>query len=609
VKAQQVKNAVIVPVGAKGGFVCKRLPLNGSRQDTMQAVQKCYKTFIRGLLSVTDNLVSGEVVPPQNVIRYDGDDPYLVVAADKGTATFSDLANEVAEEHQFWLGDAFASGGSQGYDHKKMGITARGGWVSVQRHFREMNVDVQAEPFTVIGIGDMAGDVFGNGMLLSDKIRLVAAFNHRHIFIDPTPNEALSFEERQRLFLLPQSSWEDYKSELISEGGGVYARDLKSITMTPQMAEVFGISEAKLSPTEFIHALLKAPVDLLWNGGIGTYVKSSAEENLKVGDKANDLLRVNGKQLGCKVLGEGGNLGATQLGRIEAAQNGVRLNTDFIDNAGGVDCSDHEVNIKILLAGLVQNGTLTEAARNTFLESMTEEISELVLSNNANQVRVLGLAEHESHRRLGEYRRLITRLENGPLDRALEFLPDDEALQERGLNDKGLTRPELAVLLCYTKAELKETLAGSPLSENPYALKEAYTAFPKTLVDRYKKEVQEHRLIRQIAATQMSNSIVHRVGITVVQRMMDTSGADIHQTLSAYLVVKNLFNLDELWESIEDLPQVNHETQLELFFSVQRLLRRSMRLLLRQSHCMLNVGEVIARYQEGVNFFLNNVAV
>lgn len=607
VKAQQVKNAVIVPVGAKGCFVCKRLPARASRQDTMHAVQNCYKTFIRGLLSVTDNLEKGQVIPPENVIRFDGDDPYLVVAADKGTATFSDLANQVAREHQFWLGDAFASGGSQGYDHKKMGITARGGWVSVQQHFREMNINTQTDPFTVIGIGDMAGDVFGNGMLLSQKIRLVAAFNHRHIFIDPNPHEATSYEERQRLFNLPQSSWEDYKTQLISAGGGVFGRDLKFIKITPQMAQRFQIKEEKLTPTALIHQLLQAPVDLIWNGGIGTYVKSSQEENLKVGDKANDVLRVDGRQLRCKVLGEGGNLGATQLGRIEAAQHGVRLNTDFIDNAGGVDCSDHEVNIKILLADLMQQGKLDESARNILLEQMTGQVAALVLKNNANQVRVLGLAQHESHRRLGEYRRLISRLEQGPLDRALEFLPDDEELHERGLDGKGLTRPELAVLMCYTKAELKETLAHSPLAKSQYALNEAYTAFPLTLVTQFASAIHDHRLIQQIAATQMSNSIVHRVGITVVQRMRDTSGADIHQTLSAYLVVKNILNLDVLWADIEALTDVAHDVQLQLFFAVQRLLRRSMRLLLRQSHSVLDVAQVIHRYQVGVDFFFSHV--
>ncbi|MEC8012158.1 MAG: NAD-glutamate dehydrogenase [Pseudomonadota bacterium] len=606
VKAQQVKNAVIVPVGAKGCFVCKRLPQNVSRQETMEAVQHCYKTFIRGLLSVTDNLVKGEVVPPQNVIRFDSDDPYLVVAADKGTATFSDLANEVAHEHDFWMGDAFASGGSRGYDHKKMGITAKGGWVSVQRHFRELNIDIQAEPFTAIGIGDMAGDVFGNGMLLSKHTRLCAAFNHRHIFIDPNPNESKSFEERRRLFNLPQSSWEDYKSDLISAGGGIFSRDLKSINITPQMAERFGITASKLTPTELINALLKAPVDLIWNGGIGTYVKSSSEENLRVGDKANDLTRVNGNQLRCRVFGEGGNLGCTQLGRIEAAKTGVKLNTDFIDNAGGVDCSDHEVNIKILLAALMQEGRLDEDSRNTLLESMTDEVSGLVLSNNANQVRALGLAEHESAKRLEEYRRLIHRLEAGSLDRALEFLPDEEELQERGLAGHGLTRPELAVLLCYSKAELKEALAQSSLTESQYALNEAYTAFPESLVNKYEADIRSHRLIKQIAATQMSNSLIHRVGVTAVQRMID-GGANIEQTLASYLAVKNILKTDELWAEIDNSKQLTHELQVKMFFAVQGLLRRSMRLILRQSHGNIDIEGNIKRYEAGVNFFFSNI--
>jgi len=608
VKAQQVKNAVIVPVGAKGGFVCKRLPKNVDRNTTMAAVKACYQTFIRGLLSVTDNLINGEIVPPEGVVRHDPDDPYLVVAADKGTATFSDLANEVAEQHNFWMGDAFASGGSQGYDHKKMGITARGAWVSVQRHFREIDIDVQKVPFTVIGIGDMAGDVFGNGMLLSETIQLIAAFNHKHIFIDPTPLESRSFEERRRLFNLPQSSWEDYNQALISQGGGVFSRDLKSITITPQMKNRFSFTASYMTPTELIHELMQSKVDLIWNGGIGTYVKASFEENLKVGDKANDALRVNGNQLQCKVFGEGGNLGLTQLGRIEASHGGVLLHTDFIDNAGGVDCSDHEVNIKILLAALIERGELTTESRNSLLVDMTDAVSELVLHNNAYQVRTLSLAMHDSVNRLGEYRRLISRLEQGPLDRALEYLPTDELLHERSLNNNGLTKPELATIMCYAKAELKEALAVSPIAQTVYAIKEAYKAFPQRLVNDYPKEIKQHRLIKQLAATQLSNAMIHTVGITIVQRMLDTTGADINATTSAFLVIKNLIGLDNLWNQIEDLTGiVDYQVQRGLFLNVRRLLRRTMRLLLRQSHCTLNVTNTIQRYQEGVDCFFDQV--
>ncbi|HSX69374.1 MAG TPA: NAD-glutamate dehydrogenase domain-containing protein, partial [Pseudomonas sp.] len=423
VKAQQVKNAVIVPMGAKGGFIPRRLPLGGTRDDIQAEAIACYRIFISGLLDVTDNLKEGKVVPPEGVVRHDPDDPYLVVAADKGTATFSDIANGIAQDYGFWLGDAFASGGSAGYDHKGMGITAKGGWVSVQRHFRERGIDVQKDPVTVIGIGDMAGDVFGNGLLLSDQLQMVAAFNHLHIFIDPNPDPARSFAERQRMFALPRSSWADYDAKLISEGGGIFLRSAKSIAISPQMKARFDIAADKLAPNELINALLKAPVDLLWNGGIGTYVKSSKESHADVGDKANDGLRVNGNELRAKVVGEGGNLGMTQLGRVEYGLNGGASNTDFIDNAGGVDCSDHEVNIKILLGEIVAAGDMTGKQRNTLLAEMTDDVGNLVLGNNYKQTQALSLAERRARERLAEYKRLMAALEAaGKLDRALEFL-------------------------------------------------------------------------------------------------------------------------------------------------------------------------------------------
>ncbi len=448
VKAQQVKNTVIVPVGAKGGFVCKQLPTEGGREAFFTEGQECYRIFIRGLLDITDNIVNGDLVPPVDVVRHDEDDPYLVVAADKGTATFSDTANAIAIEYGFWLGDAFASGGSNGYDHKKMGITARGAWESVKRHFREVGIDCQTTDFTCVGIGDMAGDVFGNGMLLSEHTQLVAAFNHMHIFIDPTPDSATSFVERQRLFNLPRSSWEDYNKELISKGGGIFARSAKSISLTPEIKKMLATDKDAMTPTELIKCLLKMPVDLIWNGGIGTYVKASSETHAEVGDRANDGLRVNGGELKAKIIGEGGNLGCTQLGRIEYAANGGRINTDFVDNVGGVDCSDNEVNIKILLNALVAEGEMTLKQRNRLLEEMTDEVAQIVLQDCKDQTRTISVTQVRGAEQLKEQIRFINYLEKeGKLDRALEFLPTEEELSERLASGRGLTRPELSVLV------------------------------------------------------------------------------------------------------------------------------------------------------------------
>lgn len=596
VKAQQVKNSVIVPVGAKGGFVAKRLPQD-DRDAFMAEGIACYKMFISGLLDVTDNLVEGEVVPPDLVVRHDEDDPYLVVAADKGTATFSDISNGIAGERGFWLGDAFASGGSVGYDHKKMGITARGAWVSVQRHFRERGINVQTDDITAIAIGDMGGDVFGNGMLQSEHIKLVAAFNHLHIFVDPDPQDVkATFEERKRLFELPRSSWTDYKSDLISKGGGIFARSAKSIAISAEMKKAFNISADQMSPNDLINALLKAPVDLIWNGGIGTYVKGSDETHADVGDKANDALRINGKDLNVKVIGEGGNLGITQQARIEFGLKGEGSSfTDFIDNAGGVDCSDHEVNIKILLNGLVSGGDMTTKQRNQLLEEMTDDVSDLVLTNNYRQTQAIALAYREAKTRTDEYRRLMNDLEKqGKLNRELEFLPSEEQLAERKTQKLGLTRPELSVLISYTKGDLKEMLNNEEISNNPYLAKAVETAFPGVLVERFEDAMYSHRLRSEIVATQLANEMVNRMGITYVNRMRDSTGAEINSIVKAYVAARDVFRMNELWEQIEALDyKVSSEIQEKMMYSLMRLVRRGSRWFLRNRRREINLeGEV-----------------
>lgn len=602
VKAQQVKNAVIVPVGAKGGFVCKRPMPNATREELQQEGIACYRLFIQGLLDITDNLVGGEVVPPEQVVRKDPDDTYLVVAADKGTATFSDIANEISERYNFWLGDAFASGGSVGYDHKKMGITARGAWVSVERHFREMGVNTQETDFTVVGVGDMAGDVFGNGMLLSEHIQLTAAFNHLHIFIDPNPDSAASFVERKRLFNLERSSWEDYEAGLISEGGGIFKRSAKSIPISVQMRERFDIEAQSLPPNELITAVLKAPVDLLWNGGIGTYVKSAREQDSDVGDKANDAVRINGGDLRCKVVGEGGNLGLTQLGRIEYAMQGGRCNTDFIDNAGGVDCSDHEVNIKILLNAVVARGDLTAKHRNKLLEEMTDSVSELVLENNYRQAQAISLAESEAALRMNEYIRIIDRLEEqGRLDRALEFIPTGEELVERRAQGRGLTRPELSVLISYSKGILKEELSASPLSNDSYLSRAIEGAFPHRLLEEYGEEIHGHGLRREIIATQIANDLINRVGVSFVGRLAGTTGTTIPEIAAAYVTTRDIFGLSDQWQSIEEHDhQVETGAQMAVMSELVRLTRRACRWLLRNRRHELDPAQAIAEFKPGV---------
>ncbi len=598
VKAQQVKNSVIVPVGAKGGFLPRRLPLGGSRDEIAAEGIACYRIFISGLLDITDNLKDGALVPPLNVVRHDDDDPYLVVAADKGTATFSDIANGIAIDYGFWLGDAFASGGSAGYDHKKMGITAKGAWVGVQRHFRERGINVQEDSITVVGVGDMAGDVFGNGLLMSDKLQLVAAFNHMHIFIDPNPNPATSFVERQRMFDLPRSAWTDYDTSIMSEGGGIFSRSAKSIAISPQMQERFDIKADKLTPTELLNALLKAPVDLLWNGGIGTYVKASTESHADVGDKANDALRVNGNELRCKVVGEGGNLGMTQLGRVEFGLNGGGSNTDFIDNAGGVDCSDHEVNIKILLNEVVQAGDMTDKQRNQLLASMTDEVGNLVLGNNYKQTQALSLAARRAYARIAEYKRLMGDLEGrGKLDRAIEFLPTEEQLAERIAEGHGLTRPELSVLISYSKIDLKEQLLGSLVPDDDYLTRDMETAFPPSLVSKFSEAMRRHRLKREIVSTQIANDLVNHMGITFVQRLKESTGMSPANVAGAYVIVRDIFHLPHWFRQIEALDyQVAADVQLELMDELMRLGRRATRWFLRARRNEQNAARDVAHF-------------
>ncbi|MBA2656877.1 MAG: NAD-glutamate dehydrogenase [Tatlockia sp.] len=601
-KAQQVKNAVIVPSGAKGGFVPKHLPLNGSREDIQEEGISCYKLFIRGLLDITDNYIDGSLIKPDNLICYDEDDPYLVVAADKGTATFSDIANAISQEYNFWLGDAFASGGSVGYDHKKMGITAKGAWESVKRHFYEMGRDSQIEDFTVIGIGDMSGDVFGNGMLLSRHIKLLGAFNHQHIFIDPNPDPEVSFLERERLFNLPRSLWSDYDKKLISKGGGIFNRNAKSITLSKEMKEVFGIKAMAIEPNQLIRILLKAKVDLLWSAGIGTFVKAQSESHLNVGDRTNDAIRVDGRQLRCKVVGEGGNLGLTQLSRIEYAINGGLIYTDFIDNSAGVNCSDKEVNIKILLNGIVRSGDLTEKQRNVLLGEMTDEVSKLVLRDNFVQPRAISLAASQATRLIDLHARYISNLEHsGKLNRNLEFLPDEKTLTERKLVGGGLTRPSLAILLCYSKTILKAQILESNVPEDPYFKALLKSSFPTPLAERYSNEMENHPLKREIIATKISNIIVNEMGFTFVYRQQDETGAPVSAIVCAYMIARSVLNLENIWKEIDNLgTTITADKQIELTMLYLRLLRRVTRWFLRNQRMRLDISKAVKLYAPGV---------
>jgi glutamate dehydrogenase len=604
VKAQMVKNTVIVPVGSKGGFFVKRPPASGERDAVLAEGVACYRMFINGLLDITDNLVDGAVVPPENVVRYDGDDPYLVVAADKGTATFSDIANAVSAEHGFWLGDAFASGGSVGYDHKKMGITAKGAWESVKRHFRSLGHDSQSQDFTCVGIGDMSGDVFGNGMLLSRHIRLIAAFDHRHIFIDPNPDAAASFAERERLFELPRSSWADYDAKLISKGGGIYPRSAKTIALSPEASVALGLGESSepLTPAALMSAILKAPVDLLWNGGIGTYVKAETETNADVGDRANNALRVNGGELRCKVVGEGGNLGFTQKGRIEAARKGVLLNTDFIDNSAGVDTSDHEVNIKILLNDAVQRDELTLDQRNALLAAMTDEVGRLVLTDNYRQNQAITVMEHMSAQRLGSNAHFIRVLESeGLLDRQIEFLPSDAELAERKARHQGMTRPELSVLLSYSKLKLFEQLLDSDVPEDPFLSKELVRYFPEPLQAKYAEHMQRHRLKREIIATAVTNSMVNRMDATFVLRMQEDTGQPPAAIAKAYSAVREIVDARGLWAEIEALDgKIAESVQIDALLKIWDLQRNLTRWVLNHHTGALDIAGIVERYAPGV---------
>ncbi len=599
-RAQNVKNTVIVPVGAKGGFVPRRLPQN--RDEAQQEGTECYRTFIRALLDVTDNVVGGKVVAPPRVVRYDGDDAYLVVAADKGTAKFSDVANAISEEYGFWLGDAFASGGSAGYDHKEMGITARGGWESVRRHFRELGLDTQTQDFTVAGIGDMSGDVFGNAMLLSKHIRLLAAFDHRHVFIDPAPDAAASFAERKRVFALPRSSWEDYDARLISKGGGVHSRQQKSIPLSAEARALLGIDLPAAAPNEIIRAILRLPVDLLWNGGIGTYVKSADETHAEIGDRANDAVRVNGADLRCRVVGEGGNLGFSQRGRIEYALAGGRINTDFIDNSAGVNCSDVEVNLKILFNPLMAAGKLTRKARNRLLESMTSEVAELVLRNNYLQCLAISGLHETAAERIFELGHLLRSLERaGTLDRALEALPTDEEIVERHRKGQRLTRPELAMLLSYSKIWLSGRLMDTDVAEDPYLGAELTRYFPKPVQRRYPRAILRHQLSREIIVTATTNSLVNRMGPGFAIRTQEDTGADVGSIARAYSIAREITGMRDLWADIEALDdKVPAALQYAMSHESMRLLRRLTYWVLRNLGTNLDIERAVSRLRPGI---------
>ncbi|HTM63895.1 MAG TPA: NAD-glutamate dehydrogenase domain-containing protein [Gammaproteobacteria bacterium] len=601
-KAQVVKNAVIVPSGAKGGFVLKNLKSGATREEVGKEVVKGYTSFIKGLLDITDNIIDNKYVRPKDVVCRDDIDPYFVVAADKGTATFSDLANSISAEYNFWLGDAFASGGSAGYDHKKMGITARGAWESIKRHFREIDIDVMNSDITVVGIGDMAGDVFGNGMLYTNHIKLVAAFNHRNIFIDPNPNPEISYEERKRLFNLPGSTWDDYNSSLISKGGGIFLRSLKSITLTPEMKEVFDTDVNSATPNELIRIILKAPVELLYNGGIGTYVKSSMQSNADVGDRTNDYCRVDGSELRCKVVGEGGNLGFTQLGRIEFALTGGLINTDFIDNSAGVDCSDHEVNLKILLSSEINKGKLTLESRNTLLASLTQEVADLVLRDNYEQALTMSFTADAARRYISLHAVHIKELETaGLLDRRVEFIPDDKKLMERKAAAQGLTRPEIAVLLEYTKIHLKQSILQTNIADDPYISNIVENAFPPTIRQKYSREMREHRLFRDIVATQLSNRIINTMGITFIHRIHTETGSSIDELVRAYTVASHIFGTDKIRHLVEELDfKVPMSKQYEMLYNIRNLINLSTRWFLHSTLLKGDVKDLIDHYSSRI---------
>jgi glutamate dehydrogenase len=567
----------------------------------LEEVVECYRTFMHGLLDVTDTIAGGKIVPPPDVVRHDEDDPYLVVAADKGTATFSDIANAIAIEYGFWLGDAFASGGSAGYDHKQLGITARGAWESVKRHFRELGTDIETTDFTVAGIGDMSGDVFGNGMLLSRHIRLIGAFDHRHVFLDPNPDAAASFAERERLFRLPGSSWADYDPALISPGGGAYSRTAKSIPLSSEARAALGVEAESLTPAELIHALLRAPVDLLWNGGIGTYVKAQQERHAEVGDRANDAVRVDAVNLRCRVVGEGGNLGFTQRARVAYALGGGRIYMDAIDNSAGVDCSDHEVNIKILLDTIVADGDLTGKQRNAILAEMGDEVSALVLRDNYEQTQAISTSTAQAASMIEVHERYVRSLEqSGTLNRELEFLPTDEGFDEREAAGGGLTPPEFATLLSHTKISLAQELLASDLPEDPYLSSELERYFPTRLREEFGVQLQRHPLRREIIASRVVNDLVNRAGTTFAFRLGDETGAGADDIARAYTVAREAFELRGLWAEIEALDgHVPAATQIAMLLKARILLERATRWLLRNRRRPLDIAATVARFAPG----------
>ncbi|MFQ5625398.1 MAG: NAD-glutamate dehydrogenase domain-containing protein, partial [Methyloligellaceae bacterium] len=601
-KAQQVKNVVIVPTGSKGGFVPKTLSQAATRDEFMKIGIAAYQRFVRNLLRLTDNLDGGKVVAPKDTVRYDDDDPYLVVAADKGTATFSDYANGISVDHGFWLGDAFASGGSAGYDHKKMGITARGGWEAVKRHFREMDWDIQTTPFRAIGVGDMSGDVFGNGMLLSKQTKLVAAFDHRDIFIDPDPDPAASWKERKRLFAKPRSSWQDYDRKLISAGGGVFSRASKSITLNAQIKALTGLEQNDVTPSELIRALLKGRFDLLWFGGIGTYVGGQLETAEQIGDRANDTVRIKSDELNVKVIGEGANLGMTQDARIEFARRGGRVNTDAIDNSAGVNSSDQEVNIKIALGAAVAAGKLTIKQRNVFLAKMTEEVAAACLENNYLQTLAISLGQRRGVADLGFQARLMRSLERaGALDRDIEFLPNDTEITERLQPGEGLCRPELAVLLAYAKIDLFNELVTSHVPDDPYFARELESYFPKTLLKEYPDEIASHRLRREIIATRLSNAIINHGGSTMASRLKDETGRGADDVVLAFTAAQAVFGLMELFTGIDRLDnKLPGDVQLDLYLRVQDLVRAQTAWFMHHVSFAKGLTGVIELYSSGI---------
>lgn len=610
VKAQQVKNAVIVPVGSKGGFVCKQPPADNSRDAFMDEGIACYKIFLSGLLDITDNISGNRITQRKDVVRHDDDDPYLVVAADKGTATFSDIANSVSIDYGHWLGDAFASGGSQGYDHKKMGITARGGWESVKRHFREMGIDTQTEDFTCVGVGDMSGDVFGNGMLLSKHIKLLAAFNHMHIFVDPDPNPSSTWTERKRLFDMGRSSWTDFDKRKLSKGGEIFERSAKSLKLSKEIKALFGFETDTVTPNELLVAILKHNADLLWFGGIGTYIKAEHESAADVGDRANDAIRINGEDVGAKVIGEGANLGATQLGRIEFAAAGGRLNTDSIDNSAGVDSSDHEVNIKILLGQVMQAGGLTEAARNKLLARMTDEVASLVLRHNYDQSQAITLVESRGLQASENQHRLMKMLErSNRLNRSVEFLPDDEVMLERAQAKQGLYRPELAVMLSYAKLWTYDELLATDLPDDPYLFNDLVEYFPTPLRDKYRDEIAKHRLRREIIATRITNNMINRMGGSFVNEVREKTGKGVSDIARAWFIAHEIFDMSKLWAEIEALDnKVPASTQTDMMMDTQHLLEWVTLWFLRHGEKDLDIGANCSMFSKGMRQLAQNLS-